>query len=356
MPNLDNLLSFAPASSGSSQRTPIPPISSHVLVTDTLDSPASFVLFHFLRAAHAANKTTRSAAANGKTRERDVRIIWLGCNADGISHLRNVARKSGVQIDVEAQKNAFTCINVNDIARSSSEASEAHFLSLDLSNTSGTPLLLKMLYDKVKIELENDSQAITDNVQSWTSDTLIIVDDLSSLSWSLDASDSSGQRIDVAAEISRWIQALSSLALKQRASLITLCHTDATSVGKHFASDSVDESILRSLLRTADVWIEVKELVSGRARDCDGEITVHALVRPSLARNAVALPSGTPLSPHDPPPLTAFKIETPCPSRSKAVLYRIAPDGQGAALGASGAGSTSGRVHVWARGTGRGFL
>lgn len=133
-------------------------------------------------------------------------------------------------------------------------------------------------------------------------------------------------------------------------------HADATSCSKTGASDPVDESLLTSLLEKADVWVEVKELASGRARDCDGQITVHPLIRPSLAR---ALPTSTrdqQSTLRDIPPLQAFAIETPCPNRSKAVLYRIAPDGQSAALGGASVGSNTGRVQVWARGTGRGFL
>lgn len=114
----------------------------------------------------------------------------------------------------------------------------------------------------------------------------------------------------------------------------------------------MDESLLNALLQIADVWVEVKELSSGRARDCDGEITVHPLVRPSLAR---ALPATASRS-SNVPPLQAFAVETPCPNRAKAVLYRIAPDGQSAALGGGSVGSNTGRVQVWARGTGRGFL
>lgn len=136
-------------------------------------------------------------------------------------------------------------------------------------------------------------------------------------------------------------------------------HADATSCSKNGASDPVDESLVHALLQKADVWVEVKELASGRARDCDGEITVHPLVRPALARTLPSLrPSSQDVQPHsrDIPPLQAFAIETPCPNRSKAVLYRIAPDGQSAALGGASVGSNTGRVQVWARGTGRGFL
>lgn len=135
--------------------------------------------------------------------------------------------------------------------------------------------------------------------------------------------------------------------------LVTLQHADATSVGKSGSSDQLDDTLYRSLLRTADVWVEVKELSSGRARDCDGEIIVHPLVRPSLALSSTT--DGQSESGSEPStPLAAFAIETPCPSRDKAMLYRIASDAQTAS--ATGIGASTGRVQVWARGTGRGFL
>ncbi len=126
--------------------------------------------------------------------------------------------------------------------------------------------------------------------------------------------------------------------------MITLMHSDATSSSKNGASDPVDNSLFNNLLQRADVWIEVKELASGRARDCDGEITVHPLVRPSLARALSTSSRSAPSQPTGPtalPPLQAFAIETPCPNRAKAVLYRIAPDGQSAALGGASVGSNT---------------
>ncbi|SPO19809.1 uncharacterized protein UTRI_00202_B [Ustilago trichophora] len=366
MPNLDTLLSFPTHGAGPStaaERTPIPPRSSHILVTDTTDSPALFVLAHFLRASHAINRARRSSVLDRKGKSRaHTKVIWLGCNSDGIVHLKNVARKSGVHLDEETRDGAFCYVDANAEVLSLEEGEGGIADSMATMRVhdgqSRAEQSLHTLYKKVAEELANAGTSDSAGTKSvdWTSRNLIVVDDLTALAWTLDPSDSFGQPVHVARQLNEWLGALTSLAAKNQASVITLMHADATSCSKTGASDPVDESLLTSLLQKADVWVEVKELASGRARDCDGEITVHPLVRPSLARAPSAPTRYQHSTSRDIPPLQAFAIDTPCPNRSKAVLYRIAPDGQSAALGGASVGSNTGRVQVWARGTGRGFL
>lgn len=361
MPNLDSLLSFPTNAAGPSsapERTPIPPSSAHILVTDTTDSQALFVLIHFARASHSVNRAHRSAADwKGKGRAH-TKVIWLGCNSDGIVHLKNVARKSGVHLDEEEKEGAFCFIDASEemIAVSREDEITTSVAAMRIhDDRPHAEQSLQRLYSKIVDALWDEAEGQGDS--DWSSRNIIIIDDLTALAWSLDPVNALGQPIDVARQIRNWVTSLTSLAAKTHSSLVTLMHADATSVSKHGASDPIDESLLSSLLQTADVWVEVKELASGRARDCDGEITVHPLVRPSLARTLPALPrSSEQQAKRGVPPLQAFAVETPCPSRSKAVLYRIAPDGQSAALGGASVGSNTGRVQVWARGTGRGFL
>lgn len=375
MPNLDSILSFPASDSGSAgpssaaKRTPIPPRSSHILVTDTIDSPALFVLTHFLRAFHAVNKSNRSANtsahtdAKGKGRAH-TKVIWLGCSSDGRAHLNNVARKSAVHLDQETRDGAFSYIDAGAEAPAPLENDNVAdaVASMHVSDVESTAeQVLHRLYSNVAEQLQDPSSiAHQQSLESdWASKALIVVDDLTALAWALDPHDTFGHPVDAARLLNNWLTALTLLATNNHASVITLMHSDATSSSKNGASDRIDESLFSTLLQRADVWIEVKELASGRARDCDGEITVHPLVRPSLARS-IAASKGSKIGrdpvPRDVPPLQAFAIETPCPSRAKAVLYRIAPDGQSAALGGASVGSNTGRVQIWARGTGRGFL
>ncbi|GAC96762.1 hypothetical protein PHSY_004346 [Pseudozyma hubeiensis SY62] len=355
--------------SSAAKRTPIPPRSSHILVTDTIDSPALFVLIHFLRASHAVNRLHRSAGTSphadtkGKSRAH-TKVIWLGCSSDGSAHLNNVVRKSSVHLDQETRDGAFSYIDAGAQALAPFEDDNVTdaVASMHVSDVESTAeQVLHRLYSNVAEQLQDPSLIAhqQSSEPDWASRALIVVDDLTALAWALDSHDMSGHPIDAPRLLTNWLAALTLLATNNHASVITLMHSDATSSSKDGASDRSDESLFSSLLQRADVWIEVKELASGRARDCDGEITVHQLVRPSLARSisaSKASNTGRDRVQGDVPPLQAFAIETPCPSRAKAVLYRIAPDGQSAALGGASVRSNTGRVQIWARGTGRGFL
>ena len=53
-------------------------------------------------------------------------------------------------------------------------------------------------------------------------------------------------------------------------------HIDAGSLfTKGHALDANDEPLFRFMLHTADIWVSVKQLSSGRAADCDGEVRNH---------------------------------------------------------------------------------
>jgi hypothetical protein len=66
--------------------------------------------------------------------------------------------------------------------------------------------------------------------------------------------------------------------------------TEKTSVAATFAKESIDwrvDSLLRKLLLTADLWIEIRGLRSGKARDCHGEVSRMSL---SLMASSVCSP------------------------------------------------------------------
>ncbi|PWN50898.1 hypothetical protein IE53DRAFT_386787 [Violaceomyces palustris] len=380
MPNLDHLISF-PSPSPSSSTTPIPPSSSHIFVTDTLDSPASFVLVHFLRALYSSNRDNLNASqapqSKGKSSEPlspEKRIVWLSSDGNGLTHLKNLVRKSGINLDVEIHRGTFAYIDAQQVILQSTSSPSSLATVGGPSSSRGPPPALEKMYNILAQKLDHfdnlrSSSTATDTTAScrddnpWEARNLVILDDLSALSWSLDATDSNGRELNTAAQVCQWVRAVRGVCAKTSSSFITLLHADATSASRTpssstsgpGASDFSDETLFRSQIELADVWIEVKSLTSGRARDCDGEICVHGLVRPSLA----VAPSTTERdrSQEDAnhgcvPPIQAFAIDTPCAGRARAMLYRIAPDG----IGPGGPGSGAGRVQVWARGTGRGFL
>ena len=213
MPNLDSLLSFPTASSSASQRTPIPPRSSHILVTDTIDAPALFVLTHFLRASHAVNKSHRlHTKGNVKSHTR---VIWLGCSSDGCVHLKNVARRSGVHLDQEVRDGAFAFIDAhaeNLIPLREQDLANAVQGMRIREDTSEAEECLLQLYSKVAEQLHHVSSDNDDEV--WTSRALIVVDDLTALAWASNPNDSFGQPLDLSRLLTDWITAVTSLAAK----------------------------------------------------------------------------------------------------------------------------------------------
>jgi hypothetical protein len=146
------------------------------------------------------------------------------------------------------------------------------------------------------------------------------------------------------------------------------------------------DSLLRQLIPHSDIWIEMRGLRSGKARDCHGEVCVYGLGRPSKARNVPLPKLPMPADPltelrsqdrtlsqfnqlsltsttrslfdnnnkptHDKNAsalekstikftLHAWKMEVWCEGREKAMLFRIDPNGEamawsrGAAHGAT---------------------
>lgn len=168
MPHLDPLLSFPSSpssSSGTPSRSPTPPVSAHVLVTDTLDAPASFVLVHFLRAA-------LKAAA---------RVVWLGSDATGLAHWKHAVRRSGINLDTEATRGTFAFIDV----QAQGEISLRH------------------LYDAVAKQIQGTGSG--SGSPGWQAETVVIVDDLCALAWGMDSGPS---------QVSQWIRALRALVTK----------------------------------------------------------------------------------------------------------------------------------------------
>lgn len=165
---------------------------------------------------------------------------------------------------------------------------------------------------------------------------LVVIDSLSMLQWCLP-----GPADAVHWDLVQWLRAVRKLCASRAAALVTLLHADACAVtGAPW--DQGDERLFRYLLRTADVWVAVRELPSGRAADCDGELSVHALARP-----AAAAAMGDQGSPH----LRAFLLHRYLPAKTQ-FLYRVLPDGTGPKL----ENGMRALVRVWARGNNPGLL
>ena len=161
---------------------------------------------------------------------------------------------------------------------------------------------------------------------------LVIIDSVSMLQWCL-----SGTPEHIYHTFVNWLRLLRQTCESLDAALLTLMQADACAAVSHRGTlDQGDERLFRYLLRTADVWVSVSELPSGRAAACDGEFGMYALVRPTTARSS---------TPSD--PIYPFLMDKYLPVSTK-FLYRILPDGTGPKQD----DGTRAIVRVWSRGSG----
>ncbi|KAK0539045.1 hypothetical protein OC834_000203 [Tilletia horrida] len=355
MNSLSSLLSFGPEGSSSS----IPPVSAYVAVTDTLASSGSFLAIYLAR--------TMILTAMRRTQEQrqgqiPPAVVWVGCEGSGEAHWRTLLRKAGVNAHAQARLKYL----------------DAAEILLNSSTSSG----LKDALSSIRSALSSPSA--DGPSRSGPARTLVVIDDLSALLWTLPSEGPSSS----AHVLSRWLRALRLAVEEHGAALCTLQHASATALYADTNSqDTTDDALLRIVLGSAepDVWVEVRGLRSGRARDCDGEIIIRPLVRPQLAllaarktREGDKTGSGplinltTAEAEDDEDDLSAFALpHLSMPPRP--LLFRVGADAAGriagggeggAAGGGPGAAGQPGQglveewrgVQLWARGMMRGFL
>lgn len=105
-------------------------------------------------------------------------------------------------------------------------------------------------------------------------DPLIIIDDVSALLWSIHSESGIDPTASASAHfVGRWLTALRKASPLQSASLVLLQHSEPD-----LNLDSDSSQLFQRLMRSSHLWLQVKELSSGSARDCSGEISVHPLV------------------------------------------------------------------------------
>ncbi|CAO1630961.1 unnamed protein product [Parajaminaea phylloscopi] len=226
------------------------PAGSTALVTDTIGSPALFVLVFFLQSFLAEQRPTQTQP------DGDARVVWVGCNGDGRNHLTSVARKAGVNLNQLHTKGRFFHL---DAAR--------EVLATNASDSNGLEVTYKAIQEIVEAEHKGR--------------VLVIVDDLSSLMWSVEAphTGSTLHGVDATArQVDIWLASIQKLVSRHDGALAVLQHQTSS-----LAFDESSTHLFNRLMRRADLWVEVKELSSGRARDCAGEISVHALASDNAA-------------------------------------------------------------------------
>ncbi|GAA6005635.1 uncharacterized protein JCM10292_006721 [Rhodotorula paludigena] len=258
-------------SPSSSQPTSSLPAAVALLITDTLDAPASFVLVQLV--AHALRPAAAPGGGSGAAGKR--RVVVLGVR-ERDEYWTAVLKKSGIQTP--------------------NERSTGHFTFIDGSSPS---LALPDLFAALAAALVAPSQSAPPASPAGTGDALgplVVIDDVSALLWT-------GRD---AREVVRWWRGVRALVAQHSASLVTLLHADSLSPSPTFslapaasavAFDSPeDQYLFRQVLQRCDLWAQVDGFGNGGS-GARGELSLHrgpSLLSPSPALSSASAPASSP--------------------------------------------------------------
>ncbi|KIR56836.1 hypothetical protein I315_01025 [Cryptococcus gattii Ru294] len=324
--------------------SPLPPPGSHLIISDTLNSPAQFALYHLVNAALLKQKsqspsiTQARQTSNGGT-EQVNKVVWVDFRGEGRSSWEAVLKKLGTPLPPSTSP-TFIHITPSSLpacipSSSTSNANSPRIfppLSPGAEDTTpkrdGRPTL-KQVYDVLLPHIQTQARpqsrhSLDPGQEGEELQCLLILDGLSDL-----------LSIGVSArEIHRFVRAVYAQTMISKTALVSTLHTDSLSLSSLQPSVSVSMSepeteitLLERLLKTGHgVWWRIENLQSGRSGDVMGEISSH--------------PFGTYyLRPNSNFGRTETDNDTYIP-RSKPLQYRLEPS----------------TVRVFAKGTGRGFL
>ncbi|KAI9632826.1 uncharacterized protein MKK02DRAFT_41138 [Dioszegia hungarica] len=242
-------LGFADTSSGSSTAAALPPAGTHLLITDTLESPGHFASYHL--------------------------IIWVDFRGEGRTSWETVLKKLGTLLPPPPSP-LFVHITPSalDLQVKASPVNPSPKLF------DGSTPTLRATYDAISSGLSAasgpaaDSAKTTSTGSSSAQSPLVILDGLAELLWI--------GFTPIA--IAQFVRATLALARKTNSSLVSTLHADhlpltAASPSSSSASPSAD--LLDRLIRLGGGgWWRVSNLSSGRSGDVHGEISSHPLYPP----------------------------------------------------------------------------
>ncbi|ODO05055.1 hypothetical protein I350_05668 [Cryptococcus amylolentus CBS 6273] len=213
---------------------PLPPPSSHLVISDTLNSPAYFALYHLL-----------AAALGNKEQKR--KVVWVDLRGEGRGSLETVMKKIGTPLP-PATSPQFIHL---------APSSLPHIIPV----SPGTP----RIFDKEgKPSLREVYDAVVPHLGEGV---VVIVDGLGGL---VDM----GMGVD---EVVRFARAVYSQVRQSKSILTTTLHTDSLPLPSPAPyTPGPDASLLEGLTRVGTgCWWRVSHLASGRSGDVMGEISVH---------------------------------------------------------------------------------
>ncbi|KXN82155.1 Elongator complex protein 6 [Leucoagaricus sp. SymC.cos] len=207
-----------------------------LLITDTLPSPASFLL-HKALASHLKSSTS--------TRRRAI-VVSV---SEDIAKWKAIASKSNINLSQQIASGSLTFIDALSLVQPPSPGQ------------SSQPSL-RTLFDSIVDSLSAHS------VEAESPERLVILDDVSTFEWI-------GFSL---LDVSRFVRALVAACRQVNATLILRHHLTL--------SDEIDD-LFRRLLQISTYHLEVRSLSSGRSGVVSGEIALHA--GPSTPINRVKL-------------------------------------------------------------------
>ncbi|GAA5848250.1 hypothetical protein JCM9279_000990 [Rhodotorula babjevae] len=252
------------ASSLPSTSTALPPDFS-LLLTDTLDAPATFLLVQLVaRALRPAVPEPERARARA---EGPRRVVLVGVR-EREQYWGATLRKHGIQLATESSARRFTFL-------------DASSPSLSLADLFSSLRAALARPDHAAPDAPRPPRAATD-ADSGEPGPLVVIDDLSALLWV-------GRE---ARDVVRWWRGVRALVSESSACLVTLLHADSLSPSPSTHAPSAtsspyqspeDQYLFRHVLQGCDLWGEVVGLGNG-GTGARGELSLHrgpALVTPS---------------------------------------------------------------------------
>ncbi|WWC85993.1 uncharacterized protein L201_000864 [Kwoniella dendrophila CBS 6074] len=218
----------------------LPPPNSHLIISDTVESPSHFAVYHLV------------SSALGKEKKK---IIWVGFRGEGRQSWEAILKKIGTPLP------AITSPQFIHISPSSLPA-------IIPNSTKNTPRLFN---ENNEPSLKETYQNIVSNING--EGNLIILDGLSELSW-----------IGLTSkEISKFVRAVFSKVKSSKSILVSTLHSDHLPLSSTIipSKDENENELLDNLLRLGQgCWWRVSHLHSGRSGDVMGEISSHPLTKP----------------------------------------------------------------------------
>ncbi|WVN87127.1 uncharacterized protein L203_102303 [Cryptococcus depauperatus CBS 7841] len=227
---LTSHLSF-PSSSTSGA---LPPPKTHVVLSDTLNSPAQFVLYHLI------------SAALGKAGNVRRKVVWVDMRGEGRASLEAVMKKIGTPLPPSTSSQFI------HIAPSS--------LPLCISVPAQTPRIFDA---HGKATLRNVYDTLSSHVAD---ECLVILDGLTVMA----------NMGVLQEEIAKFVRATYAKVRLAGGILVSTLHTDSLPLPLSIYSPAEDIELLERVLRVGKgVWWRIQHLGSGRSGDVMGEISSH---------------------------------------------------------------------------------